>query len=122
MRGCFDDISITSLYTKCKRFFCNFSNNFCCIILRRVRMRQIRAKATSHDPCGHKRSDVSTCWSRCTLGCDGVQTSTPRRRGEVDGALSRGYLLEVGAEHNYPITISRTITTNSQFMSEGNTG
>ena len=34
-----------------------------------------RRAATSHDPCGHKHSAVSTCWSRCALGC------------EVDGAL-----------------------------------
>src|SRR5574344_1964021 len=48
----------------------------------------MRGTATSYDPYGHKRSAVSICWSRCTLGCDGVQVSTPRSRDEADSALS----------------------------------
>ena len=47
----------------------------------------MRGAATNKDPCVQKHSDVNTCWSCCTLGCDGVQISTPRSRNEVDVAL-----------------------------------
>ena len=30
----------------------------------------MRGAATNKDPCVHKHSDVNTCWSCCTLGCE----------------------------------------------------
>ena len=55
----------------------------------------MQGAATSHDPLCHKRSAVRKCWSRCTLGCDGVQFSTPRSRNEADNALSRVLLRKI---------------------------
>ena len=45
---------------------------------RRKRRYQIREMATSYDPCGHKRSVVSTCWSRRTLVVRRRIINTPR--------------------------------------------
>ena len=63
--------------------------------------------ATSHDPCGCKRSAANTCWSRCTLGCD------------VDGALSAfSYLcgLDVNAVAFNKVLVHRTNNLLSHIL------